>query len=123
MDGAPAGLVNLAREDLQSALDCTSRTGLGALEGCHASLARSAARLEAAVARWSTDPTSRGQDAHRAIERFQAELRIHTALHVSAGTLCAEWGRALGGPGGQAYSPAGGGAPLVAAGRRVSVEA
>jgi hypothetical protein len=124
MDGAPEELVNLAREDLRSTRDRTALTGLGALEACHGSLARSLAHIQAAVARWSADPMSRGQEAHRAIERFQAELRIHAALHVSAGTLCAEWGRALGGPGGQAYSPTGGGVPpLLSGGRRVSVQA
>jgi len=123
MDGAPEDLVNLAREDLQSARNRTARTGLGMLEACHGSLARSLARLEAAIARWSTDPASRGPDAHRALDRFQAELRIHAALYGSAGTFCAEWGRALGGPGSQTYSPAGGALPPVSGGQRVSVEA
>lgn len=124
MDDAPENLVNLASQDLQSARERTARTGLGGLEVCHGSLARSLARLEAAVSCWSHDPSLRGQDARRSIERFQAELRIHAALHVSAGTFCAAWGSALGGPGGQAYSPAGRGVPPpVSGGRRVSVEA
>ena len=120
--GEDEHLLDLAREDLQSALRQARESGLGALEACHGSLARSAERLEAAVSRFAADPTSRGPAAVRSLDRFQRELRIYSALHRAAGTISAEWARALGGPGGQAYSPKGGGIP-VRGGRCVSVEA
>jgi hypothetical protein len=121
---APAKLIDVASEDLRSALRPAAASGLGVLEASHAPLARSVARLESAVAQWARDPASRGRDAQHALERFQAQLRIHAALHLGAGALCAEWRRALGGPGGQAYSPAGEGLPaLLVRSHRVSVEA
>lgn len=120
---APAELVDLASEELGSALRPAGASGLGVLEASHGPLTRSVARLESAVARWASDP-SRGCDAQQALERFQAQLRIHAALHLGAGALCAEWGRALGGPGGQVYSPAGERlSALVVRSQRVSVEA
>jgi hypothetical protein len=125
MDDAVAALVDSASEDLQFAVRQAARSGIGALEACHGSLARSIARLETATARWAADPATRGRDAQRSVDRFRAELQIYAALHHTAGMFCAAWGRALGGPGGQAYAPPGGGAlpAVVSGGRRISFEA
>ena len=121
---APAELMDLARQALQSAREGEAPSGVGALDAFHRCLAQSAQQLEAAVTRLGNDPASRGPEAQRSLQRFQAALRMSAALHRSAGTLCAEWGRALRGPGGQAYAPPGGRGvpPLVSGGRRVSVE-
>ena len=121
---ATAELVELASEDLRSVLAQAPASGLGVLEASYEPLVRTVARLQSAVTRWVSDPASRGHDSRRALERFQTQLRIHAALHTGAGALCADWGRALGGPGGQAYSPSGEGLPVrVARSQRVSVEA
>lgn len=120
---APAELIERASEDLQSARE-QAAAGLGSLDASYGALVRSVAHLQSAVSRWVSDPSSRGHDAWRALERFQTQLRIQAALHASAGALCAEWGRVLGGPGGQAYSPAGERLPMrVPRSQRVSLEA
>lgn len=113
-------LLDLAREDLQSAVRRAGESGLGALEACHGPLARSAQRLEAAVFRVAADPTSRGPKTARALQRFLREWRTYAALHHFAGGFAAEWAGALEGPGGQAYSPTGSSVP-VGGGRRISI--
>ena len=122
---APADLIDLAREDLHATLRLAAQSGLGALEACYGSLARSAERLETAMTEWATQKGSKGPEARRALERFRTELQGYAAFQRNAGMFCAEWSRALRGPGGQAYSPPGGAGlpPLVSGGRRISVEA
>ena len=119
----PAALIDLAREDLQSALALAAGSGTGSLAACSSSLARSVQRLETAVTGLAASGARRS-DAQRALEHFRAALDTYAALHASAGAFCAEWARNLASLGGQAYSPPGGrGLPLPAAGRRVSIEA
>jgi len=121
---ASTELIHQASETLEAAVEQAGSSGLGALEVCHAAFERSAALLQSAITQWTGDRAPRGDDACRAIDRLQKQLRIHAALHAGAGAICAEWGRVLGGPGSQAYTPTGEGPPVrVPRSQRVFVEA
>jgi hypothetical protein len=120
-----AGLMDAACRDLQAAVELVARGGAEELEASHGPVTQAAQRMEAAVAALRSEPLSRRACAGRALERFRRELRICAAIYEHGGAFCATWICARSGPGGQVYSPRGGGgfAQALRMRGRVSIEA
>lgn len=120
---SPADLIERARRDLESAAGLAAQSGVAGLAASREPLERSARVLAAAVDLLRADPLRRDWNARHALERFQAQVRVSSAMHRNAATLCARWSGSW--SGGQAYAPAGGTRPVepVSRGRRVSLQA
>ena len=120
----PAGLMDAACRDLQSAVELMTRAGAEDIEASLGPLTRAAQRMEAALEALRAEPVSARSAAKGALDRFHREWRTCAALHTHIEAFCARWMCARSGPGGQAYSPRGGGGftLTVPTRRRVSVE-
>jgi hypothetical protein len=119
-----AGLMDEARQALESASRLALRAGGADFEACQVPLESARGRFDEALAA----PGRGAEDASRArmaLDRVRRELRTFTALHEQAAAFYFGWASLVADLEGQAYAPrSGAGLPVrVTPGRRVSLEA